>query len=125
MAESIPPTVITKPDQETSLVDLVDIPAMHIDTEAGHTILHQSTGLNVRLNAKNKFCVVTLHHTADPKKRGPEWRAEALAGMSPAKFSREYDIDYGALFGERVFPEITMNKANIVINEPYPEFPAD
>ena len=45
--------------------------------------------------------------------------------MSPAKFSREYDIDYGALFGERVFPEITMNKANIVINEPYPEFPAD
>lgn len=111
-------------DQMDNVIQLLyDVPALAIDTNAQHTMLHQSTGLNIRLNAANKFCVVTLHHTADPAKRSEQWREEAMSGMSPAKFAREYDIDYGALFGERVFPEITTNRANIVLSPPYPEFP--
>lgn len=124
MPEQIDPTEIVAPVRQ-EIQPMYDVAALKIDPEAEHKILHQSIGLNVRVNAKNKFCVVTLHHTADPKKRSEEWRAEAAAGMSPAKFSREYDIDYGALFGERVFPEITMNRASIVVPQPYPTFPAD
>lgn len=112
-------------DMDNVIPLLYDTVALKTNPADNHTVLHQSIGLNVRLNAKNKFCVVTLHHTADPAKRSPEWREEARMGMSPAKFAREYDIDYGALFGERVFPEIVTNKASIVVNAPYPEFPQD
>jgi hypothetical protein len=122
--EPLDPTYVAVPEP-VEIKQIHDIPALKIDPKAEHTILHQSIGLNVRINSKNKFCVATLHHTADPRKRSEEWRAEAAAGMSPAKFSREYDIDYGALFGERVFPEVVMNRGSIVVAQPYPSFPAD
>jgi hypothetical protein len=86
-------------------------------------ILHEQRGLKIVKNDKNKFCVVTLHYTADPAKRTKEWKNEASAGMHPAKFAQEYEIDYTALYGEKVFPEITAGKLKIVVNIPYPEFP--
>src|SRR3990172_10053416 len=87
------------------------------------TLLHEQTGLRIVENDKNKFCVITLHYTADPAKRSPEGRAEAQAGMHPAKFAKEYEIDYTALYGAKVFPDIGTNKEHIVVDEPYPEFP--
>lgn len=86
------------------------------------TILHESTGLTIKKNAKNGFIVCTLHHTADPAKRTPEWRREAAAGMTPEKFAREYDIDYTAVMGAKVFPELTTHKTDIVVNDPVPDF---
>jgi hypothetical protein len=86
-------------------------------------ILHESTGLTIKRNAKNKFIVVTLHHTADPHKRGEQWRAEARAGMKPGAFEKEYDLDYTALFGEKVFPQINLRRDKIVVQPPYPVFP--
>lgn len=88
-------------------------------------ILHEATGLKIHRNDKNGFVVVTLHHTADPSKRSAEWRREAELGMSKAKAARELDIDYGAMFGERVFPEFTLHKDKILVREPYPTFPSD
>lgn len=86
-------------------------------------LLHEQTGLKIVENDKNKFCVVSLHYTADPAKRTPEWKAEAAAGMHPAKFAQEYEMDYTAMYGAKVFPEISTNRDKIVVPQPYPEFP--
>jgi hypothetical protein len=86
-------------------------------------VLHQSDGLKIVRNDKNKFCIVTLHYTADPIKRTPEWKAEASAGMQGAKWDKEYEINYTALYGQRVFPEIQTNREKIVVQPPYPDFP--
>jgi hypothetical protein len=87
-------------------------------------VIHDTKGLRIVRNGKNQFVVITLHHTADPDKCSPAWRKEAHAGMSDAQFAREYDIDYGAMFGERVFPEMLSHKDRIVVGEPYPAFPS-
>lgn len=86
------------------------------------TILHESEGLTIRRNVNNGFCVATLYYRADPAKRSEEWRREAKAGMTPEKFAREYEIDYTAVLGAKVFPEITEYKDSIVVSAPHPEF---
>ncbi len=84
-------------------------------------ILLEQEGLVIRENPINKFAVATLHHTADPSKRDPEWRAEAKArSLSEAKFRQEYDMDYTAMFGEKVFPQIDGYTDQIIIQAPYP-----
>jgi len=90
-----------------------------------HTLIHESVGLRIVLNKKNGFCVATLRYQADPKKRDPAWIAEARAGLSPAKWSREYEIEYFAMMGEKIFPELTPNRDKIVVKPPYPDIPAN
>ena len=85
------------------------------------TILHESQGLTIKKNAKNGFVVVSLLYFADPAKRNPSWEEEAKAGLSDAKWRKEYLIDYKALYGEKVFPEIITRKSEIVVTQPYPE----
>lgn len=82
--------------------------------------LHEQTGLRIVRNSRNGFVVCRLHYTADPRKRSPEWKAEARRGMSLAKFEQEFEINYNALLGERVFPEITARREEIILREgPY------
>lgn len=85
------------------------------------SLIHEQTGLRIVKNPKNHFVVVTLHYTADPGKRSPEWISEARAGLSPAKWSREYEIEYFAMMGEPIFPEFKANKDSLVLHPPYPE----
>jgi hypothetical protein len=86
--------------------------------------LHQSKGLTIKKNDINQFCIVTLHYTADPAKRSAAWKQEAQAGMIPAKWDKEYEINYTSLFGERVFPMVTTHRQYIVVPEPHIEFPS-
>lgn len=88
-------------------------------------LLHQSTGLKIVKNDHNQFVVATLHHTADPAKRSEEWRREAAAGLTPEQAARELDIDYTAVMGAKVFPEITNYRDAIVVPEPWPDFGPD
>lgn len=85
-------------------------------------VLHESTGLRIVENEVNRFTVVTLHYTADPVKRTKEWKAEAQAGMRPAQWAKEYELDYTALYGQRVFPEIAAARDRIVVQEPFREY---
>ena len=72
-------------------------------------------------NDVNRFIVCTLHYTADPSKRSKDWQAEAKAGMSPARWDKEYEIDYVALYGQRVFPEIAANPPHArIVAKPKP-----
>ena len=84
-------------------------------------ILHTQQGLVIRRNPRNKFVVARLHYTADKVKRSAEWKAEAMSGLSEPKFRKEYEIDYTALFGEKVFPQFEAHKDRIVVQPPYPE----
>ncbi len=85
-------------------------------------LVHEQQGLKIVKNSGNQFCVCTLHHTADPAKRSPEWRREAAAGMTIEQAARELDIDYTAVMGAKVFPEIIAGRASIVVGPPYPDF---
>lgn len=78
-------------------------------------ILHQATGLDIWRNLHNTFIIARVHHTADPGKRSPEWKRVASAGMTPGLAAREYDIDYSAVQGSKVFPEITERRSAIVV----------
>jgi hypothetical protein len=54
--------------------------------------------------------VIRLHYSADEAKdpltpAGAKWLTEARTGMSDARFRKEFEIDYGALGGQLVFPE--------------------
>jgi hypothetical protein len=56
------------------------------------------------------FHVLRLHYSSDPDKDpatepGRLWMKQAKSGMSDARWRKEYEIDYGALSGQLVFPE--------------------
>ena len=84
-------------------------------------ILHESKGLTIKRNDKNKVVVVTLFFYADPLKAKPEWIKTASIGMSKADVKKEYYIDYTAQQGERIFPQMSSFKERIVLKrESYP-----
>ena len=111
---------MTPPSSSTS-----ELASQNLPSDRTPTILHESEGLTIRRNAINQFCVVSLYFWADPAKRSEEWKKESQAGMHPAKWRKEYMIDYDALSGEVVFPEFTQHRDKIVLMPPYPEFPSD
>jgi hypothetical protein len=78
-------------------------------------ILHESTGLTIKRNAKNRFVVATLYYYADPAKRKEEWIKTVKAGMTQTQWEKEYEISYLANFGERVFPELVEKRDVIVV----------
>jgi hypothetical protein len=86
-------------------------------------LIHEQPGLKICKNKGNGFVICTLHYSANPSKRDPRWITEAKGGLSPAKWAREYEIEYFATMGEKVFPEFTNHRDLFVIKPPYPEVP--
>lgn len=71
-------------------------------------------GLTFRVT-KSGLGVVRLHYTADPDKRpgtpkGDEWLKGALSaypgGLKSPRWRKEMEIDYGAMGGTKLFPEL-------------------
>lgn len=87
-------------------------------------LLHEQQGLRIVANDKNGFTVCTLHYTADPRKRAPEWKEAARRGLKQAEFDQEYEIIYDAYMGQKVFPEIKSKRQDIVCREGPYEFNA-
>ncbi len=80
-------------------------------------ILHSQEGLSIWRNEKNKMIVCELFFNADPNKRSEAWLAEAKSGMNPQRFAKEYLIEWDALDGQKVFPEIVQYKDKIIVPE--------
>ncbi len=78
-------------------------------------VIHSQEGLQIWRNEKNKFVVCELRFEADPNKRSAEWRAEAEQGLSPQRFAKEYLIQWDALDGQKVFPEIITYRQQIIV----------
>jgi hypothetical protein len=55
--------------------------------------------------ARNGIHVVEVHYTADPQKRGPQWKREAQRGMPGRGWQREMEIAWDLAAGEPVLPE--------------------
>lgn len=78
-------------------------------------LMHSQEGLDIWKNEHNRFVICRLHYSADPAKRSEEWLAESKAGMSQARHAKEYEIQWDALDGQKVFPEIVQYRSQIVI----------
>jgi len=63
------------------------------------------TGLKTWRNPINRFCVIRMHRTADPKKRTKEWVEKTRAGMDTANWLREYELVWEALNGRPVYQD--------------------
>jgi len=84
--------------------------------------------IEIRKGLKKKytpsgFCIVRLHYTADPVKATPEWKIEAKKGLSDAQWRKEYEIDYTALGGMKVYPELIPEVTKEILVNPF-EIPA-
>lgn len=66
-------------------------------------------GVKVWRNPGNKFIVVDLHYTADPRKRGQKWRETVKASMPSRDFAMEYEDSWQAFTENPVFNDF--NKA--------------
>ena len=62
-------------------------------------------GLKERRNPNNSFYVARLHYTADEDKATQEWFQKTKKGMPLASWNKEYEIDFYALSGQRIWPE--------------------
>lgn len=70
-------------------------------------------GVEIWRNPKNKFCVMEIHYTADPAKRGSEWKAEVAASMPRRDFLREYEISWETWEGLPVYADFDVNTHGI------------
>lgn len=62
-------------------------------------------GVEVWRNPRNRFIVVDLHYTADPRKRSDQWR-EAVRNSMPARdFAMEYERSWQTFEGKPVYAD--------------------
>lgn len=62
-------------------------------------------GVEVWKNPKNKFVVVDLHYTADPRKRGDQWREAVRNSMPVRDFLMEYERSWQTFEGKPVYAD--------------------
>lgn len=84
-------------------------------------------GISTRMTSIG-WHVIRLHYSADEAKdpatpEGRKWLKESKTGMSDARWRKEFEIDYGAMGGQLVFPEFD-ESVHVVETLPplYPEF---
>lgn len=74
-------------------------------------------GVDVWKNPKNKFCVVDLHYTADPRKRGDAWKEAVRSSMPIRDFLMEYEKSWQTFEGKPVYGDfnskIHVHRGNI------------
>jgi hypothetical protein len=53
----------------------------------------------------NGVHVMRIHYTADPDKRSPEWKTQAMRGMNSRQWEKEMEINFAVKLGKAWFPE--------------------
>jgi hypothetical protein len=66
-------------------------------------------GIEIWKNPNNQFVVFQIHYTADPAKRGEEWRVNTRASMPIRDFKQEYELQWDSFAGLPVFPDYDKN----------------
>lgn len=62
-------------------------------------------GIELWRNPQNKFVVVDLHYTANPAKRGKEWREAVRASLPLRDFLMEYEKSWQTFEGKPVYAD--------------------
>jgi len=68
-------------------------------------VKHPMQGVEMWKNPRNGYCVVDLHYTANPAKRGREWREAVKSSMPEHQFNMEYEKSWHAYSGMPVYPD--------------------
>lgn len=76
-------------------------------------------GVRTWKNRKNKFLVLEVHYSADPNKRGDEFRNSIKDAMPLTDFLREYELHWDTFSGFPVYPEFS--KLHLTLTEPFPQ----
>lgn len=63
------------------------------------------TGVEVWRNPRNRFIVVDLHYTADPRKRGDAWKEAVRQSMPVRDFLMEYERSWQTFEGRPVYED--------------------
>ena len=80
-------------------------------------------GLETTKNAKNGFTVIWSHYTADSTKRTEEWKTNEKKGLPPgASWEQEYEIQFEAKSGEKIFGEFVPSIGGNIVKPLDPEF---
>ena len=62
-------------------------------------------GVEVWKNPKNRFCIVDLHYTANPEKRGTAWKEAVRNSMPIRDFLMEYERSWQTFEGRPVYAD--------------------
>jgi hypothetical protein len=87
--------------------DLQDGEAPPITNEEFPVKRFPCEGVETWMNPKNKFVIVQLHYTADPKKRDDGWLANIKSAMTISKFQQEYNLQWDTFHGQPVYPDFS------------------
>ena len=69
------------------------------------SVVELLTGLKAWDNPVNKFRVLRLHRSADPRKRTQQWIDQTRAGLATSDWLREYELIWEALDGRPVYAD--------------------
>lgn len=94
---------IEKPKAQLEATIPEEIPQDDPAHERAFNVRELATGIKVWENPVNKFKVARVHYSADPRKRTPEWREQARAGITWAEWMREYEIVWSSFDGIPVY----------------------
>lgn len=62
-------------------------------------------GVEVWINPKNKFCIIDLHYSANPSKRGEEFRQALKDTLPIRKYRMEYEKSWETFEGKPVYED--------------------
>lgn len=68
-------------------------------------VLRPMEGVEVWKNPKNRFCIVDLHYTANPEKRGTAWKEAVRSSMPIRDFLMEYEKSWQTFEGKPVYAD--------------------
>lgn len=83
--------------------DQLDAPDLTFRESAPVPVKHPMEGVEIWKNPRNKFIVVDLHYTADPRKRGEVWREAVKQSMPQRDFLMEYEKSWQTFEGQAVY----------------------
>lgn len=106
------------------IFDQFDSPDLTFKEVPPVTPLRPMEGVELWKNPKNRFCVVDLHYTADPRKRGPEWRDAIKSSMPIRDFLMEYERSWQTFEGKPVYADFNRTiHASTTAIKPEPGIP--
>lgn len=85
--------------------DRLDAKDLNFRTQPPVQAQRPMEGIEIWRNPKNKFVVVDLSYTADPRKRGIEWREAVKASMPSQAFAMEYEKNWETFEEDPVLPD--------------------
>ena len=84
--------------------DQINNPSTNFPEIPPVAIKNPMQGVELWTNPTNKFTIMDIHYTADPEKRGAEFRESMKAAMPLHQFLREYERNWETFSGLTVYP---------------------